>query len=57
MCYSVDRSTPYFVESQHKAISRVLQGFEVVLLAALVADIFALGGIPASLGNLKIQIS
>lgn len=56
MCYSVDRSTPYFVESQHKAISRVLQGFEVVMLAALVADIFALGGIPASLGNLKIQI-
>lgn len=34
--YTVDRQQPYEFDSGHKGISRVLQGFEVVLLTTLV---------------------
>lgn len=41
--YTVDRLQPYIVDSAHKGISRVLQGFEVVLLSVLVFQIIQRG--------------
>lgn len=37
--YTVDRVMPYATDSGHKGISRVLQGFEIVLLTTLVYDV------------------
>lgn len=37
--YAIDRAKPYEFESGHKGISRVLQGFEVVLLSTLVHSV------------------
>lgn len=34
--YTIDRLAPYTFDSGHKRLSRVLQGFEVVLLTVLV---------------------
>ena len=42
--YTVDKVKPYLFDKPHKGISRVLQGFEIVLLTILVRDILMLGG-------------
>jgi hypothetical protein len=43
--YTVDRVKPYLTMSTHYGISRVLQGFEVVLLSVMVKSIIELGAI------------
>jgi hypothetical protein len=47
--YTDDRKKGYQIDSQHKGISRVLQGVEVVLLSLLVPAIVKRGGIPLNL--------
>lgn len=49
--FTVDRVSPYIIDKPHKGISRVLQGFEVVLLTVLVKEIMLKGGIPVSLDH------
>jgi hypothetical protein len=49
--FTVDRVIPYETDSDHKGISRVLQGFEVVLLSVLARDVLAMGGLPVSLDH------
>jgi len=49
--YTVDSSTAYCFEGQHKGISRVLQGFEVVLLSAVVYRSLEVGATPISLDH------
>ena len=51
LTFTVDRAEPYVVLQPHKGISRVLQGFEVVLLSVLVKDLLSLGMIPISLDH------
>lgn len=51
LMYTVDRGKPYETQVQHKGISRVLQGFEVVLLSVLIKECFRLGLIPVSLDH------
>jgi len=49
--YTPSRMDPWFIDAPHKGISRVLQGFEVVLLAALTREILLMGGVPLSLDH------
>lgn len=49
--YTVDRKSPYKIESKHKGISRVLQSFEVVMLSVLVRACLSLGLLPLSLDH------
>lgn len=49
--YTVDRTDPYVIDSKHKGISRVLQGFEVVLLSVLLYDVVRLKLLPISLDH------
>lgn len=49
--YTIDKVTPYEFESAHKGISRVLQGFEVVLLSVLVFKSLEIGTTPISLDH------
>ena len=49
--YTIDRTSPYLLDSPHKGISRVLQGFEVVLLSILLHDILTLKLLPISLDH------
>lgn len=48
---TVDRAEPYSLNSVHLGISRVLQGFEVVLLTLLVKFGLEEGGFPVSLDH------
>lgn len=49
--YTLDRTSPYEIDSPHKGISRVLQGFEVVLLSILLYDVISLKLLPISLDH------
>jgi hypothetical protein len=49
--YTVDRYIPYRNSSAHKGISRVLQGFEVVLLSRLTRYVLETDGLPLSLDH------
>lgn len=49
--YTLDRQEPYVFDSQHKGISRALQGYEVVLLTVLVQKIICHGGLPINLAH------
>jgi hypothetical protein len=49
--YTIDRMIPYEYDSKHLGISRVLQGFEVVLLTVLVKNLLKSGALPASLDH------
>lgn len=49
--YTIARPTLYIVDSQHKGISRVLQGVEVVLLSILVNFITLRNGLPMNLAH------
>lgn len=49
--YTIDRLEPYQNEASYKGISRVLQGFEVVLLCCLTQYVIELKGIPLSLDH------
>ena len=49
--YTPDRWEPYVVEGKHLGISRVLQGFEVVLLTVLVKQCLIQGSLPVSLDH------
>lgn len=49
--YTVDRVKPYEFESGHKGISRVLQGFEVVLLSTLIHSVLSIGAKIVSLDH------
>lgn len=49
--FTIDREQPYKVNSVHKGISRVLQGFEVILLCHLRRTIKNMGGIPVNLAH------
>lgn len=49
--YTLDRTSPYVIDSPHKGISRVLQGFEVVLLSILLYDVISLKLLPVSLDH------
>jgi hypothetical protein len=42
---------PYKIESPHRGISRVLQGFEVVLLSVLACECLKIGLLPISLDH------
>jgi hypothetical protein len=49
--YTVDRYEPYRNSASYKGISRVLQGFEVVLLSRLTHQVLDAGGLPLSLDH------
>lgn len=49
--YTIDRTSSYKYKQAHLGISRVLQGFEVVLLTVLVREVLKAGGIPVSLDH------
>lgn len=49
--YTIDKINPYIVESKHKGISRVLQGFEIVLLSILLYDLLNYKFLPISLDH------
>ena len=49
--YTIDRVSPYLLDSQHKGISRVLQGYEVVLLTVLARHCLDFGALPLSLDH------
>jgi len=49
--FTIDREEPYLIDSKHKGISRVLQGFEVVLLAVLTREILIHKCLPVSLDH------
>lgn len=49
--YTLDRPTPYRNEADYKGISKVLQGFEVVLLSCLVQFVIEQKGLPLSLDH------
>jgi hypothetical protein len=49
--YTIDRPEPYICNLPHQGISRVLQGFEVVLLSYLTRIVLTTGGLPISLDH------
>lgn len=49
--WTIDRRTPYKIPSTEMGISRVLQGFEVVLLSALTRFVLIRGGLPLNLAH------
>lgn len=49
--YTIDRVQPYKNSASYKGISRVLQGFEVVLLSRLTSSVIKSGGLPLSLDH------
>jgi len=49
--YTIDRCEPYRFNSKHMGISRVLQGFEVVLLSVLAHEILKNKCLPISLDH------
>lgn len=49
--YTVDRVIPYENTADYKGISRVLQGFEVVLLTRLASSVINTNGLPLSLDH------
>jgi hypothetical protein len=51
LVFTIDRLIPYSVDKTHMGISRVLQGFEVVMLTDLVYHCIKLGGLPLSLDH------
>lgn len=48
---TLDRVDPYVFDSQHKGISRALQGFEIILLCVLVQAIVKRNGLPINLAH------
>lgn len=51
LTWTLDKTSPYNIDSEHKGISRALQGFEIVLLSVLVNRIVARGGLPINLAH------
>ena len=49
LIYSIDRIEPYMVDKKHKAISRYLQGYEVLLLSILSYYVLYIGGLVVNL--------
>lgn len=49
LIYSIDRIEPYMVDQPHKAISRYLQGYEVILLSVLSYFVLYTGGLVINL--------
>ena len=56
MVFTVDKSEPYLVTSAHMGISRVLQGFELIMLSNMVQQCVRLGGLPVSLDHDGIYV-
>jgi hypothetical protein len=51
LTHTIDRPDVYSCDTPHKGISRVLQGFEIVLLSVLVKNVLETGGLPVSLDH------
>lgn len=51
LTHTIDRPEVYSCDTPHKGISRVLQGFEIVLLSVLVKNVIETGGLPVSLDH------
>lgn len=49
--WTPDSTSPYYIDSVHKGISRALQSFEIILLVVLVKFILQRGGLPINLAH------
>lgn len=49
--WTIDRTSPYYIDSRHKGISRALQGYEIVLLSVLVRILVSKGALPINLAH------